>query len=90
MERRGLRVKSIDTCGSEHKGLEDVGEGDDAPRVLVLIHQNQAMDLWAQTEHHRQVGQRVGGRVWRWHKAPRLRTCSLAMRSMMSSMVSWG
>lgn len=45
MERRGLRVKSINTCGSEHKGLEDVREGDDAPRVPVLIHQNQAMDL---------------------------------------------
>lgn len=61
MERRGLRVKSIDTCGSEHKGLEDVGEGDDAPRVLVLVHQNQAMDLWVQAEHHRHVGQRAGG-----------------------------
>lgn len=43
--RCGLRVKSIDTCRSEHKGLEDVREGNDAPRVLVLIHQNQAMDL---------------------------------------------
>lgn len=60
-ERRRLRVKSIDTCGSEHKGLEDVREGNDAPGVLVLVHQNQAMDLWVQAEHHRQIGQRTGG-----------------------------
>lgn len=57
MKHRGLRVKSIDTCRSEHKGLQDVREGDDAPRVPVLIHQNQAMDLWVQAEHHGQAGQ---------------------------------
>lgn len=60
MERRGLRVKCIDTCGSEHQGLEDVREGDDAPRVPVLIHQNQAMDLGG-AEHHRWAASRE------WH-----------------------
>lgn len=88
--RCGLRVKSIDTCRSEHKGLKDVREGNDAPWVLVLIHQNQAMDLWVQEEHHRQVRLGAGVVGWCWCKAPQLLTCSLAMRSMMSSMVSWG
>lgn len=63
MERRGLRVKSIDTCGSEHQGLEDVREGDDAPRVPVLVHQNQAMDLWVQSITG---GQRAGNSTDEW------------------------
>lgn len=96
MERRGLRVKSIDTCGSEHQGLEDVGEGDDAPRVPVLVHQNQAMDLQARPERHGvgvcvgRGGQKAGRGLAGSRDAARALTCSLAMRSMMSSMVSWG
>lgn len=46
----GLATLSIYTCGAEHQGLEDVGQGNDALDARVRVHHHQAMHLAEDTQ----------------------------------------
>ena len=42
---RASVLLGVNTCGTEHQGLQDVRQGDDPLNARVLVHHHQTMDL---------------------------------------------